>query len=116
MAIKGFGSGSNQIDSLEDVHGLSWADLKDTIEDWGVRWFKGYADFANITSSTAAAAARTSRTRALLLGYMVWLARHQNGNDRTPEIDVPPQLVAFSHEIDRLLTRVSQTPLNPANS
>ena len=115
MAVKNYGTSGGQVDTVAEVHALSWADLKDTIAAWSKDWEEGYAKFAT-TSGTAAAAAY-NRARAYLLVYMVWVARHQNGTDRINEVDVNPQLVASSFEIDRLLTRLSpHDPLHPANS
>ena len=100
------------VSTFWDIHQLSWDDLKATIEKWSIEWVQGYKTFANIANASQMNAA-IGRTKVLLLSYAIWVARHQNGNDRTPELDVHPQLLGFGYEYDQLLKRMSFTPLNP---
>ena len=103
------------ISTLRDVLTLSWVDLRNTIEAWDKEWLQGYEAFSG-ASGGSAFAVEVIRTKALMLGYMVWIARHQNGDDRSVELDISPQLVDFSYNIDQLLVRTSHVPLTPANA
>ena len=104
------------ISTPAELHELSWADLKDTLENWDQEWADGWDSFADISDTTPATDAQFLRARALLLVYGIWLARNQNGEDRSRELSLHPQLVGASHEVDHLLTRIGYSPLNPANS
>ena len=102
------------IGSFDDVDQMTWTDLKDTIEAWAREWVQGYDTFAPIASASARDG-QLYRSKIWLLIYMVWVARHQNGNDRSVELDIPPQLMDESYNMDQLLIRLSSVPLTPAN-
>lgn len=100
--------------TLANVANEDWADMKDTLESMSNAWEAG--TLTGIAVSDTPAQERTKRQRILLLLYGTMLAQDQRGNDRTPELDINPELKSMARKIRRMLMREPSFDINPAQS